>query len=303
MGLHKRIALLYNRENLQLAAGEYPDTAGVEAAFEKAARWVRQKEGFTSTMLTDDPIFSLIKETAGFLSKGIEKGVSENSPSGAMVESLRESVGVFSGFKTFHEMKEAASLLVDENGNLKPFKDYLNDVQKINEAYNKNYLRAEYDFTVASSQMAAKWEDLQNDGQGRYLLQYRTMRDDKVRKEHRKLEGITLPVSDPFWDKYYPPNSWGCRCTVAKVRAAKYPATDSEEALKAGEKATAGKHAQMFRFNPGKQKAAYPHYNSYTISKCSTCPKDAKLVNIPANELCQACPVVHRCAKKITKDS
>ncbi|KAA6329798.1 hypothetical protein EZS27_021433 [termite gut metagenome] len=290
---------IYTGGGLLLAAGDYPDTAQIEAAFEKAAGWIHEKGGFTSKMLADDPIFSLIKETAGFLSKGIEKGVEESSPSEAMVNSLRESAGVFSRFKTFHEMKEAAGMLIDENGNLKPFKDYLNDVQTIHETYNKNYLRAEYEFTVASSQMAAKWEDFQDERDGRYLLQVRTVGDDKVRETHRKMNGITLPASSRFYVLYYPPNGWGCRCTVVKVRAAKYPATDEEEAMKLGEKATAGKHAEMFRFNPGMQKAAYPAYNSYTVSKCSTCPKDTELAKISSNELCRACPIIHRCAKKM----
>ena len=199
-------------------------------------------------------------------------------------------------------MKEAAGMLLDESGNIKPFEQYYKDVQTLNETYNKFYLKTEYDFTVASSGAAARWEDQQDDGEGRYLLQYRTAGDNKVRKAHRELEGITLPVSDPFWDSYYPPNGWRCRCTVVKVRAAKYPATNSKEAIEAGSKATAGKYAEMFRFNPGKQRAAYPAYNSYTISKCATCKKNGmKLAKVPDNELCAACPIIRECAGDITK--
>ena len=150
--------------------------------------------------------------------------------------------------------------------------------------------------------MAARWEDQQDDGEGRYLLQYRTAGDKKVRKAHQELEGITLPASDPFWDKYYPPNGFNCRCTVQKVRAAKYPATDGKEAMKAGDKATEGKYAEMFRFNPGKQRAAYPAYNSYTVKKCATCKKNGlKLAKIPSNELCAACPIIRECAGDIAK--
>ena len=93
-----------------------------------------------------------------------------------------------------------------------------------------------------------------------------------------------------------------CRCTVQKVRAAKYPATDSNEAMKAGDKATEGKYAEMFRFNPGKQRAAYPAYNSYTIKKCATCKKnELELAKIPSNELCAACPIIRECAGDISK--
>lgn len=285
-----------------MAAEDYPDTSGIESAFEKAMKWLHGKRIFGAGMLGEKPVRRLIEETAAYLSKGIERGIVEEQPSEAMVSSLRESAGVFSGFKTFHEMKEAAGLLLDEKGGLKPFEQFSNDVQKINDAYNRHYLKTEYNFTVQSAQMAARWEDQQDDGEGRYLLQYRTAGDKKVRKAHQELEGITLPASDPFWDKYYPPNGFNCRCTVQKVRAAKYPATDGKEAMKAGDKATEGKYAEMFRFNPGKQRAAYPAYNSYTVKKCATCKKNGlKPAKIPSNELCAACPIIRECAGDIAK--
>lgn len=302
MGLHKRAAELYGDCNLVLSAEDYPDISGVEAAFNKAVKWLHGKRVFGAAMLRDDAITGLIEETASFLSKGIERGLEGCSPSEEMVSSLHESVGVFSGFKTFHEMKEAAGMLLDESGNIKPFEQYYKDVQTLNDTYNKFYLKAEYDFTVSSSEMAARWEEQQDDGDGRYLLQYRTVGDNKVRKAHRELEGITLPASDPFWDSYYPPNGWRCRCTVAKVRAAKYPATGSQVAMTAGEKATEGKHAEMFRFNPGKKRAVYPAYNTYTISKCSVCKKgNIELGKVPSNELCAACPIIQECAGDIAK--
>lgn len=295
--------MLYLEENLQLSdVDDYPDVLGVESAFEKAMKWLHSKRIFGAGMLKEKPVRRLIEETAAYLSKGIERGIIQESPSEEMVSSLRESAGVFSGFKTFHEMKEAANLLLDENGDLKPFEQFSNDVQKINEAYNKHYLKTEYNFAVQSAEMAAKWEEQQDDGEGRYLLQYRTAGDKKVRPAHQEMNGITLPASDPFWDKYYPPNGFNCRCTVQKVRAAKYPATDSKEAMETGDKATEGKYAEMFRFNPGKQRAAYPAYNSYTIKKCATCKKSGfKLAKIPSNELCTACPIIHECAGDIAK--
>lgn len=113
-GLHNRIGELYHTGSLQLSAEDYPDTSGVESAFEKAMKWLHKKRIFGAGMLSEKPVRHLIEETASYLSKGIERGIMEEQPSEAMVSSLRESAGVFSGFKTFHEMKEAAGLLLDE---------------------------------------------------------------------------------------------------------------------------------------------------------------------------------------------
>ena len=151
-----------------------------------------------------------------------------------MRQRLQRSNYIFSGIKTFHELNEAFPSLLDENGNRKPFERFLNDVQKINDTYNANYLRAEYNFVQSSAQMAAKWEQFAEDGD-RYNLQYRTAGDSKVRPAHAALNGVTLPPSDPFWQTYYPPNGWNCRCTVVQVRKSKYPVTPHDEAMKRGE--------------------------------------------------------------------
>lgn len=282
-------------------SADTPDAEKVEEAFTRAATWLHKKNDFTPEMLNEQPVRSLIDQTVEYLNNAIHYGLGDSKADETLTERLRNSTYMFSGFKTFHEMKEAAHLLVDEKGNRKPFERYLNDVQKINETYNKHYLKAEYEFASGSAMMAAKWDELTQDEE-RYNLQYRTVGDNKVRKAHKELDGITLPASDPFWDSYYPPNGWACRCSVAKVRKSKYSQSDSSDSIKKGNEATAGKHQEMFRFNPGKQQAAYPAYNSYTIKKCSTCSKEGfTLAKVPNNELCQACGVIREMKKEREK--
>ena len=133
---------------------------------------------------------------------------------------LERSNYIFSGMKTFHELNEAFPSLLDENGNRKPFKQFLNDVQKIDKTYNAGYLRAEYNFVQASAQMAAKWEGFMRDGD-RYNLQYRTAGDKKVRPGHAALDRVTLPITDTFWESYYPPNGWNCFIAGTPILTAK----------------------------------------------------------------------------------
>lgn len=178
----------------------------------------------------------------------------------------------------------------------------MNDVQTIDSTYNRRYLKAEYDLAHSSAIMAARWEDIAGDGD-RYLLQYRTAGDAKVRPDHAALNGITLPQSDPFWQSFFPPNGWGCRCTAVQVRRGKYPLSDHNEAMQRGEQALAKDKKGIFRFNPGQQRTAFPDYNPYTISKCRNCNMakgKAQLAKhfIPDNELCEACRMLHSIEEK-----
>ena len=214
--------------------------------------------------------------------------------SDTMRKRLQRSDYIFSGMKTFHELNEAFPSLLDENGNRKSFEQFLNDVQSIDSTYNRNYLRAEYNFVQASAQMAAKWENFMHDGD-RYNLQYRTAGDDKVRPEHAALDRVTLPITDPFWEEYYPPNGWNCRCTVVQVRKSKYPVTPHDEAMALGEEATGKDTKGIFRFNAGLEQKSVPDYNPYTIRRCRDCDiakGKIKLAFIPDNELCAACRLI-----------
>ena len=246
-------------------------------------------------ILASDEAQSFINAHAGILDSTFKQVRMTDK----MRERLTRSNYIFSGIKTFHELNEAFPSLLDENGDRKPFERFLNDVRKIDETYNANYLHAEYNFVQASAEMAAKWEQYSEDGD-RYLLQYRTAHDDKVRPEHAALDRITLPMSDPFWESYYPPLSWNCRCSVVQVRRGKYEETPHNEAMSRGEEAFANNEKlNMFRFNSGIQGKTMPDYNPYTIKRCNDCDV-AKgklgLVNeIVDNQLCAACRLNHQC--------
>lgn len=228
----------------------------------------------------------------------LDSGFRQVEMSEAMRRRLTRSDYIFSGMKAFHELNEAFPSLLDENGNRKPFERFLNDVRKIDETYNSNYLRAEYNFVQSSAEMAAKWEQFMEDGD-RYNLQYRTAHDDKVRPAHAALHNVTLPITDPFGEQYYPPNGWNCRCTAVQVRKSKYPATPHDEAMALGEEALQRDSKGIFRFNAGKEQKTVPDYNPYTIRRCQDCDVakgKLKMAFVPDNELCAACKLLHKCA-------
>ena len=269
----------------------------LSALFEPMMQSLHSKAGaqFSVEILREKPVQDFISTHAQVL----DAAFSQTAMSDRMRQQLQQSDYIFSGIKTFHELNEAFQYLVDENGNRKPFEQFYNDVRKINSTYNKNYLRAEYNFVQSSAEMAGKWEQIEQDGD-RYNLQYRTAGDSKVRPEHAALNGVTLPPSDPFWQTYYPPNGWNCRCTVVQVRKAKYPTTPHDEAMKRGAEAMGKDTKGIFQFNAGIERKTFPDYNPYTIKRCRDCDIAKGKINlafVPENELCEGCKLIRQCEK------
>ena len=283
---------------LSLASGDSVCLPNEEVSkgFKDAMKVLFHQKGssFSIDILADKNVQGLIEAHTSVLDRNLQR----LEMSDLMRKRLTRSNYIFSGIKTFHELNEAFPSLLDSNGNRKTFEAFSNDVRKIDKTYNSNYLRAEYNFVQSSAEMAAKWERFSEDGD-RYNLQYHTANDDKVRPEHAALNGVTLPPSDPFWEEYYPPNGWNCRCTVVQVRKSKYPGTPHEEAMALGEEALQRDTKGIFHFNPGKQNKTVPDYNPYTIRRCRDCDiaKDKiKLARfIPENELCAACKYLRTC--------
>ena len=265
-------------------------TDKVSKAFDNAAKWLHGKKTFTAEMLTEKPAQELMQATNAVLQTAVSRGITHEVPE-ELTAALEQNTFVFSGFKTYHELREASTLLKDDNGGFKPFERYLKDVQTINDTYNRSYLQAEYNFAAQSTQMAVKWHDFERDGD-RYLLQYRTAGDDKVREEHAALHNTTLPMDDAFWNEYYPPLGWNCRCTAVQVRRGKYPESDSKEAIAAGERATSKPKEKIFRFNPGKTMKVFPPKHPYLPKGCGGC---TLLAFNAESEQCKACTIIQKC--------
>lgn len=299
MGLHRRYArLLEDVPEVFVAGHKERDNKirkKLSVLFDGMMKSLFKEKGaeFRVEIVADPAVQEFIDTHSSVLDSAFEKV----EMSDAMRRRLTRSNYIFSGMKAFHELHEAFPSLLDENGNKKSFEQFLNDVRSIDNTYNVNYLRAEYNFVSASAEMAARWEQFMRDGD-RYNLQYRTQRDDKVRPEHAALDRVTLPITDPFWEEFYPPNNWNCRCLAVQVRKSKYPVTPHDEAMRLGNEAMQRDTKGIFRFNAGIEGKSVPDYNPYTIRRCSTCPiakggKSEKLARfVPDNEVCKACVLI-----------
>lgn len=207
--------------------------------------------------------FLLLTETTfKYLLNGIQKGfksaVIDNEPSQTMLDSLKRDAYIFSGFKSYQNLKEATSLLIDSNDKIKPFGVFKEDIRVLNHTYNVVRLKPEYDFAIASSQEAAFWADVWQD-RDLYNLEFVAVMDDRTRDSHAKLHGIVRPVDDKFWDSYSTPLDWGCRCRRRKRRKGEKKVTDlSKRKLPAK-----GEMREGFMTNSAKEGVVFPKKHPY----------------------------------------
>lgn len=139
-----------------------------------------------------------------------------NDPDWNMLANLDKNVYQFAAAKNYQQLKDI-TLAVKDGDQIRSFKEFRDIANKISFQYNETWLKTEYNQAIAGGQMAGRWTDFESNKESMPNLQYITAGDDRVREEHAMLDGVVKPVDDPFWDTYYPPNDWGCRCDVMQL--------------------------------------------------------------------------------------
>lgn len=223
--------------------------------------------GVYSGLITPQSLdFETYKVVAEKLTNGVYNGfgkslveVEWNSPDFKMLTALRENVFQFSGAKQYHQVREMVDAIYDGN-NIRPFSEYKKTASDIFRNYNENYLRAEYNSAIAQSRSASMWMEIEQNAELLPMLEYHTVGDGRVRIDHAMLNGIKRPVSDKFWDNYFPPNGWNCRCTTLQ--------TDEEQKTSLKGFKQPSTVPDVFMMNAGKQKIVFsPKHPYFSVPK------------------------------------
>jgi SPP1 gp7 family putative phage head morphogenesis protein len=176
------------------------------------------------------------------LTKGFRPGA-DVAGADTLARSLQTNLVTFSLFKNHQNMKAVAGLLVDNTtGKPRTYEAFEREALKVSVDYNRNWLQAEFDTAVKSSESATQWLQIQKTKKDFPLLQYVTQHDENVRHEHATFDGTTLPVEHPWWRTHFPPNGFRCRCYVKQLRKGEADVTANPD------KETYG---TQFNFNSG----------------------------------------------------
>lgn len=193
---------------------------------------------------------------------GIEEGfgatlanVDYDTPDYEMLRNLKESCYHFSAAKNYQQLKATTRALIDENGKLRSFNDFKQAAFELNNEHVTSWLQAEYNFAVAGGQMSGTWTRAMENKEVLPLLKYITVGDSRVRPEHAELNGVVRKLDDTFWDMYYPPNGWNCRCDVQSLHSG--TETPVERII------TPADMPAMFKTNLAKKGLAFPPDHPY----------------------------------------
>lgn len=191
--------------------------------------------------------------------EGFGKELSETlyqSPDYRMLWDLKNNVYIFSGAKTYQQAKAVEALLTDKEA-VTSFSDFKKNAKKVLTTYNENYLRAEYNLAITASSSASRWMEIDEMAADFPLLEYQTIGDGRVRPTHAALDGKVRPVNDKFWDLYYPPNGWNCRCSAIQIGPDEKPITSLRGFKKPNDV------PDEFLYNPGKDRIVFTKAHPY----------------------------------------
>ena len=190
-------------------------------------------------------------------------GSVQGTPSKDLLNQLSENIYMFSGAKVYQQIQDISLLANDEN--IKSFANFRDEALAIYDQYNKNWLETEYSTAIGQAQSATRWEQIEAQKSELPFLQYSAVIDPNTSDICLPLDGICLPVDDPFWDINTPLNHFNCRCTVIqhdKTDATAIGITPKDEADKATE-LISEKRQPLCEGNSGKDRLIFGKEHPY----------------------------------------
>lgn len=135
------------------------------------------------------------------------------------LHAIRHSNEVFSAFKVHDMGQQMAARLIGDDGQLKPFSKWAEDVQGIASHHVGSWLRTEYNTAVNRAHNAEDWKRFERDRDIYPNLRWMPTQSPDPEGSHQRYweQKLTLPVEHPFWDRHHPGDRWNCKCSLEQT--------------------------------------------------------------------------------------
>jgi len=117
--------------------------------------------------------------------------------------------------KTFHQFQKELKPTLQKKGwwGEQFVGDSKGNIEKV-QMGSLSRLKTIYQTNMQTSYMAGRYKTQIDNSDERPYWQYVAVMDSRTRPEPAELNEQTFRYDDPFWDSFYPPNGWRCRCRV-----------------------------------------------------------------------------------------
>lgn len=156
---------------------------------------------------------------ADYLKEGLYKGFGgelsdfdKGTKDYKLLNELRTNIYQFSAAKTYAQIVDISSLIIDDENNIRTFSDFNKLGKERFKLWNVDYARSEYNTSIANAQIAVKWERIQDDKDVLELLEFST--NNSPCKECAPFDGLVLPVDNPIWKWAVPTLHFNCMCIL-----------------------------------------------------------------------------------------
>ena len=141
-------------------------------------------------------------------------GIQQQEIVGDLFNGLRQSAAEGTPFATWR--KNALAMLRERGLALDKAGDMVQQStgEVVGTGLTRHRLQTIFQTQMTNARMASLWQKLQENKDARPYLQYSAINDARTRPAHRALDNVVYPIDDPFWDYFYPPNGFRCRCHV-----------------------------------------------------------------------------------------
>ena len=218
-----------------------------EEVLKKALKNIYSKD-FHPMNDIEENMFNSVWET---MNNATDKGFQKRTPDDPdydFYQEIRKNNAVFSAFKVHRAQNDMAALLLDKNGNLKPFEQWMKEVMPIADHQMRHWLRTEYDTAVIRAHQAADWRQFEREKDILPNLKWMPSTSVHPGADHKIFWGTIRPIDDTFWNEHKPGDRWNCKCNLSSTdeKPTPVPGSGLENKPAPGLDNNPGKDAKLF---------------------------------------------------------